>query len=69
MRNRLSLDLDQSTRDNLEALVKKTNSASLTETIKRALALWDVITDHTQHGGKLVFRHQDGREETLRILG
>jgi hypothetical protein len=31
--------------------------------------LFDLFTEHTSHGGEIVFRHSDGAEEKLKILG
>jgi hypothetical protein len=41
---------------------------SLTEVIRRALSLYDIVVEHTGEGGKVVFRFPDGEEETLRLI-
>jgi hypothetical protein len=28
----------------------------------------DIVVEHTGDGGKVVFRHRDGEEETLRLI-
>lgn len=48
--------------------VEVTGAVSLTEVIRRALSLYDVVVEHTGEGGKVVFRHRDGEEETLRLI-
>ncbi len=68
MRARLSLDLSAQTRRDLEALVMKTNSTTITDTIKRSIALLELVHEHTESGGKVIFRKPDGTEETLRFL-
>jgi hypothetical protein len=40
----------------------------LTEVIRRALALYDLVLEHSSEEGKIVLRHKDGREEVLRII-
>jgi hypothetical protein len=67
-RARLSLDLDGSTKENFEALRERTGTGSLTDLIKKSVALFDVATDHQAKGGALIFRHKDGREERLVLL-
>ena len=67
-RIRLSLDVDAKAKAQIEIIRKRTGAASLTDIIRRAVALYDLVTEHVGQGGKLVFRHADGREETLRLL-
>lgn len=67
-RARLSLDLDAVTKANFEALRERTGSGSLTDLIKKSVALFDVATDHQARGGAIVFRYPDGREERLVLL-
>jgi hypothetical protein len=66
---RLNLELTSVARDQLERVQKRTHSPSITEIIRRALALFDLFTEHTASGGEVVFRHRDGVEEKLKILG
>lgn len=67
-RSRLSLDVSQTIKDQLSVLVTRTEAGSITEVIQRALALYDLVTEHQAEGGKLVFRHADGEQEVLRVL-
>lgn len=67
-RARLSLDLDARTKANFEALRERTDTGSLTDLIKKSVALFDVATEHTAAGGSVIFRHPDGREERLLLL-
>jgi len=67
-RSRLSLDLDAKSKDHLEALCEASGGATMTEVIKRSLALFELVQEHRRNGGALIFRHPDGREERLVIL-
>lgn len=67
-RARLSLDLDAQTKANFESLRKRTGTASLTDLIRKSVALYDLVTEHAAEGGKVVFRHKSGEEEQLRFL-
>ena len=65
---RLTLEVPAKTRDQLSDIVRRSGAASLTEVIRRALALYDLILEHNSDDGTLVLRHKDGREEVLRII-
>ena len=56
-------------REQIESLAKRSpNANNFTDVVKRAVALYDLVLEHVEEGGKLVFRHKDGSEETLRFL-
>lgn len=67
MRTRLSLEVSASVRTQLETVQARTEAGSITEVIRRALALYDFVTQ-IQKDGKLIIRHKDGDEEVLRVL-
>ena len=67
-RTRLSLDVSPKVREQLDHLEARTEAGSITEVIRRALSLYDLVTEHQMEGGKLVFRHADGDEEIFRVL-
>ena len=67
-RTRLSLDVSPKVREQLDHLEARTEAGSITEVVRRALSLYDLVTEHQVEGGKLVFRHADGDEEILRVL-
>jgi hypothetical protein len=67
-RARLSLDLDAATKTNFETLRSRSGVGSLTDLIKKSVALYDVAVAHQAEGGALIFRHKDGREERLVLL-
>lgn len=65
---RLTLEVPAKTRDQLTDIVERSGASSLTEVIRRALALYDLVLEHNSEKGTLVLRHKDGREEVLRII-
>lgn len=67
-RARLSLDLDPKVKRNFEELCTRTGTSTLTDLIKKSVALYHIAADHTTHGGSLIFRHKDGREERIIVL-
>jgi len=40
----------------------------MTEVIRRALAVYDLVVEQQAEGGSIIFKHADGTQETLRIL-
>lgn len=67
-RIRLSLDVSTRVRDQLDELESRTEAGSITEVIRRAVALYDLVIEHQQEGGRLIFEHSDGQTEALRVL-
>ena len=68
-KKRLSLELSEQTYQLLEKLVVATDSDSRTETIRKALALYDHITTETKAGAKLHIVDKDGKtQHILRII-
>jgi len=67
-RTRLSLDVAPKIRERLASLEERTHAGSITEVIRRALSLYDVVVEHQEEGGKILFRHADGTEEFVRVL-
>ena len=67
-RSRLSLDVTPTVREQLKSLENRTEAGSLTEVIRRALSLYDLVVEHQEQGGKLIFAHSDGTKETLKVL-
>lgn len=65
---RLNLDISRETRERLAELQQTTQLSSVSDVVRRALALLTLVVENEQEGGKLVFRKQDGSEETLIIL-
>jgi metal-responsive CopG/Arc/MetJ family transcriptional regulator len=67
-KSRLSLEVPKETRDQIDDIVKRSGAASLTEVIRRALALYDLVLEHEHEDGKIVLRYKDGREEVIRLI-
>ncbi len=65
---RLNLELTTAVKEQLEGLQRTSNATSLTEVIRRALALYDLVTEHTSQGGDIILRNRDKTEERLRLL-
>ena len=67
-RVRLNLEVQQDVKDRLDELQERTHASSLTEVIRRALALYNLVVDDQGDGGKVVLQNRDGSSETLTIL-
>lgn len=65
---RLNLELSRQVHEQMLGVQERTGAASLTEVIRRSMALYDFVTEHTHAGGQLILRYEDGNEETLRIV-
>ncbi len=60
-RRRINLELTSKTFDNIDRLQELSNAASKTEVIARALALYDVVLEHRNTGGRVVLEKDDDR--------
>ena len=67
-RVRLNLELSKQVYDQMQTLQKRSDATSLTEVIRRALALYDVITEHVSGGGRIILRHKNGDDENVRLV-
>lgn len=65
---RLNLELSCQVHEQMQTLQKRSGATSLTEVIRRALALYDVITEHLSDGGRIILRHKNGDEENVRLV-
>lgn len=65
---RLNLEFTEKVHDELAEIERRTGAPSKTEVVRRALAIYDLITGHQAEGGKLQFKHADGEVETLRVV-
>jgi hypothetical protein len=66
-RVKLNLRVSGGGQSQLYDLLKRAQCTSLTELIRRALALYDLYLEHLLEGGEVIFRHSDGEEEKLVI--
>ena len=55
---RFNLELTKGAKDQLEELQRRTEAASLTEVIRKALAVYDALQEHTATDWDLVLRHK-----------
>lgn len=65
---RLNLELPESLKRQLDDLVAGTQAASLSEVLRRSLALFEFCMDYQKQGGRLMMENPDGTREILRIL-
>ncbi len=54
--------------ERLHELMEKTGTDSIAEVTRNAIALYDLVVEHQEQGGKLIFKHSDGQEETLEVV-
>lgn len=66
-RTRLSLELPERVRERLEQLRELSSADTLSEVIRRSLAVYDALLTTTANGGSVVLRKADGTEERLLI--
>lgn len=62
---RLNLELDRRTKERIDKLQLDTEAASITEVIRRAVRLYELV--HA-HNGEVMLRDKNGREVTLFVL-
>lgn len=67
-RVRLNLEFPPQIHQQMQVVQQRSNAASLTEMLRRSVALYDLITEHVAEGGDIVLVGQDGTQEKLRIL-
>lgn len=67
---RLNLDLTPEVRATLEEVQVRTGAASLTEVIRRALAVYDYFTEETRTGTgtTIILRTESGAEKTVKLI-
>ena len=66
-RFRLNLEFSEQVRDRLERLSEETDS-SLTEVVRRSLAVLELLLDEQKAGSEIISRRDDGDETKLLIL-
>lgn len=66
-RVRLTLDLRSDIREKLDNLQNKIGADSMTETIRRAIIIYNLLCDEKNKGNTIIFRTPDGEEERLII--
>lgn len=67
-KTRLHLAMPEKTKQIIDDLQVRTGAGSMTEVIRRALALLDVVSAEQEKGGELFIHGQEGTKTRLRIL-
>lgn len=68
-KTRLTLEFDAKALAAIERVKKRTTLTSKTAVIQRALALFDLYTEHEENGGEVFFRAKgETKAERLRVL-
>jgi hypothetical protein len=65
---RLNLEMNEAVRDRLEELRDITQADSLSEVIRKSLAVYDLLSAERANGAKTYLRYKDGTERELVIL-
>ena len=65
---RLNLDMPEKTREQLEGLRERTDADSLSEVVRRALAVYDFLWERKAAGSVTIVRSSDGSETQLQLL-
>ena len=64
----MHLAMSAQTRAQLDDLQRKTGSGTMTDTVKRALALLDAVTNECADGGRLYVHRTNGEQVPIIIL-
>lgn len=66
---RFNLELTQGAKKQLDDLQKRTEAASITEVIRRALAVYDALEQHKSENWEIVLRNtKKGVEKTVCLV-
>jgi hypothetical protein len=65
---RFNLELTKGAKDQLDDLQRRTEAASLTEVIRKALAVYDALQEHTSAGWELILRDKVKKTEKPVLL-
>lgn len=61
-KHRIQIDFTPAARDSLRALTEATGSGTMTETIRNAMALYEVLGPAILRGAAIIVRERDGSE-------
>ena len=67
-KRRLNLEMSEEVRQKLESLREKTDADSLSEVVRRALAVYDFLWSERERGTKLLVRGADDKDRELLLL-
>jgi len=62
---RLNLVVSTTVRERLESLRDETEAESMTQVIRRALAVYDFLCQERKRGAKLMVKSEDGERELV----
>ncbi len=65
---RLNLRITTEQQEKLEALMEMSNSASMTDTVRRALAVYEHLWKVRENDQQIIIRDEDGHESDLLLL-
>jgi RNase P/RNase MRP subunit p30 len=65
---KFNLILTEGAKDQLQQLQNRTQAASFAEVIRRALAIYDALQEHTSTGWELVLRKKAGKKTEKPVL-
>ncbi len=65
---RINLEFTPEFKAIAEGVQKRTNSASFTETLRKAVVLLDAISKQTSAGDELILRSSDGQETKVIVV-
>ena len=67
-KTRLNLEITLAVRDRLERLREDTEADSLTEVIRRALAVYEMLWQNNAQGSQTILRQPDGSEREILLV-
>ena len=67
-RVRITLAVSPTIKDRLDDLQDRTEAESMTETFRRALAIYEAMVDAKERGAKVIVKEKNGRTRDLLIL-
>lgn len=65
---RLNMLVSPSVKGRIDALVERTDAESMTDVIRKALALYDEYIAVKEEGGAVLIEDKEGKQHYLRIL-
>ena len=65
---RLNLDMPESVKERLEQLRDNTHADSMSEVVRRALALYELVTREVVQGSSLIIKSSNGSERHIEII-
>lgn len=67
-RVRLNLAVTPRVKARLEDLLRRTEAESITEVVRRSLAIYEHLVDITSKGGKVILESDSGEQRELQLV-